>query len=301
MNKISGIIYESAKAEPFSTTDLAFANELAMIEEDLASIKEMDQAIVYTAEMVPVIACHEADGSRILCVEAENLVKLMEGADLEIGELEDAIRSGTLQASELMINLSKLIEKRFGNVEIEPSLFRMAGQMSANIFDILSTIAMNDSILKFFSLLNSSLEGITTTIKALAPAISKLLVVFGSLFLLSKSLSILVAIPSFIGGHIFGLLGNLKTSFMTMGAYFKNQESIKYMNMLNSGLITPDMMPRKFMKGKLGKTLMYTGVGGIALMGVGSFLSSKSKEGTVVGDILRRLARFLQNTLISSR
>lgn len=93
MNKISGIIYESAKAEPFSTTDLAFANELAMIEEDLASIKEMDQAIVYTAEMVPVIACHETDGSRILCVEAENLVKFMEGADLEIGELEDAIKA----------------------------------------------------------------------------------------------------------------------------------------------------------------------------------------------------------------
>lgn len=218
-------------------------------------------------------------------------------------ELEDAIRSGTLQASELMINLSKLIEKRFGNVEIEPSLFRMAGQMGANIFDILSTIAMNDSILKFFNLLNKSLEGITIVIKALAPAISKLLVVFGSLFLLSKSLSILVAIPSFIGGHIFGLLGNLKTSFMTMGAYFKNQESIKYMNMLNSGLITPDMMPRRFMKGKLGKTLMYTGIGGIALMGVGSFLSSKSKEGTLLnstGNIMSGIGEIANLTILGS-
>lgn len=91
MNKISGIIYEAAKAETFNTTDLAFANELAQIEEDLDAIKEMDQSIVYTAEMVPVIACTEATGERILCVEADNLVKYMEGADLEIGELEKAI------------------------------------------------------------------------------------------------------------------------------------------------------------------------------------------------------------------
>lgn len=92
MKKITGLIYEAAKMEDLGG-DSKIDNDLDdMIDNDeIDDIEDLDEQLIYTVEMIPVIEAFQYDGTRYCCLEAENLAKYMASNDLEVGDLEKAI------------------------------------------------------------------------------------------------------------------------------------------------------------------------------------------------------------------